>query len=451
MRRGRFILHADMDAFYASVEQRDHPDLRGKPVIVGARGARGVVSAASYEARAFGVRSAMPGFQARKLCPHGIFVDGDMKKYAAVSRRVHSVFEEFSDQIEPLALDEAFIDITGSLNLFGEPMQIGKLLKERVWEEVGLVVSVGIGPNKLLSKMACSDGKPNGLLVVHEDEVSEFLAKKPIRALFGIGPKTADQLTRMGISTLGQLGQSSLHLLWPVFGEQAVEMRARARGIDERPVESSREPKSIGEEATFSENVTDHARITSAIFAHSEVVAARARRSGFRGTTVCLKVKLARRKAWGEKAVANHELFPILNRQVKLGSATCDGLVISHAAAQLFEKLQLREGIRLVGVTLTGLVREEQPKQLDLFSAAPKGPVRSSAHLPKKAGELDDRMKRDRSRGEQLGAALDQISARFGADAVVRGTKPLEKITASDKLKLGEMEAAPEDDRQSNS
>ena len=437
----RWVLHADMDAFYASVEQRDRPELQGKPVIIGARGPRGVVSAASYEARKFGVRSAMPGFQAHKLCPHGVFLDGDMRKYAAVSKQVRRIFEEFSDQIEPLALDEAFIDITGSLGLFGTPEQLGQKLKQRVRDEVQLAVSIGIASNKLLAKMACTASKPDGLFVLLPQDVPAFLEKKPVRALFGIGPKAEEQLAKLGINTLSQLAQADVEFLSAVFLDHAQEMRDRANGKDDRPVQSHREPKSIGEEATFEHNVTDEQLIISAIISHAEIVAARARRSSFRGTTVTLKVKLARRKKWGEKAVANHELFPVLTRQVRLSQATGDGQLISQAAISLYKKLNLTEGIRLIGVSLSGLQQEEAPRQLDLFGAV------NAASVPKitknsavKSSDAPPQTRAIRSRGEQLGATMDQISARFGSAAIVRGSKAMRKITASDKIKLGDLD-----------
>jgi len=430
----RFILHADMDAFYASVEQRDNPALRGKPVIIGARGPRGVVSAASYEARKFGVRSAMPGYKAHELCPHGVFLDGDMKKYAHVSDQVHGVFSEFSDMIEPLALDEAFIDITGSVRLFGSAQALAQRLKDRVRQQVDLVVSVGVAPNKLLAKMACSAGKPDGLCVLVEQDIAQFLAPRPVRSLFGIGPKTADLLIAQGIHTLKDLAEAPAAQLALVFGDHGEEMRARARGFDERPVESHRDAKSIGEEATFPDNVTDEQRIISAIISHSEEVAARARRSQYRGGTVTLKVKLARRKTWGDKAVANHELFPLITRQVTLREPTCDGKVISQTAVDLFKKLKLREGIRLIGVSLSSLRAEDIPKQLDLFAR----PVPRNEHLPQKTHEAAASPHASHTRGEQLGATLDQITAKFGDDAVMRGGKRVEKITATDRIKLGE-------------
>lgn len=418
----RWILHADMDAFYASVEQRDDPSLKGKPVIVGATSPRGVVSAASYEARKFGVRSAMPGFEAKKRCPDGVFLPGDMKKYAAVSRQIHRMFLDFTDQIEPLALDEAFLDISGSIALFGSPRKIGEQLKQRVLAELGLVVSVGIAPNKLVAKIACTQGKPNGLLIVGKEEVRDLLDPLPVRALFGVGPKAEARLKNLHIHTFRQLVSAPPSLLREAFGSHGEAMRDRARGIDARPVESARVSKSIGEEATFSDNVADNQRILSAITAHSEKVATRARRSGLKGETVVLKVKLARRKAWGEKLVSNHELFPVLTRQMKLKMACSSGDEIRAAAVSLFDQLKLQEPIRLVGVTLTDLQSEHDPRQMDLFAARPRGI------------DVDE----TKTKSEALGRVLDAICDKFGEGSVGRAVSHIEKITQGDKIKSGE-------------
>lgn len=425
----RFILHADMDAFYASVEQRDDPRLKGKPVIIGATGERGVVSAASYEARKFGVRSAMPGFKARELCPKGVFLPGDMKKYAAVSRKVHAIFRDFTDQIEPLALDEAFLDISGSVNLFGSPLAIGKLIKKRVRDELDLAISVGIAPNKLVAKIACSRGKPDGLMLVQKGEIRGLLDPLPIRALFGIGPKAGERLSEAGFVTIRDLAESPVERLREILGNQAEEIQNRARGIDDRPVESGGKAKSIGEEATFSENVLSEQKVSAAITAHSEAVAARARRAGFRGKTVTLKVKLARRKTWGEKVVANHELFPVLSRQAKLSAPTADAVEIRKVALLLWKKLELKEAVRLLGVTLSDLEVEEAPRQLGLFDAQK---ARNKAH----AGA---------SRAEILGKTMDAISERFGEGAIGRAVGSVEKITQGDRLKMGQIEEKDED------
>lgn len=424
MSEERFILHADMDAFYASVEQRDDPRLKGKPVIIGANGPRGVVSAASYEARKFGVHSAMPGFKARELCPAGVFLPGDMKKYATVSRKLHAIFRDFTDQIEPLALDEAFLDISGSVNLFGSPLAIGKLLKKRVRDELDLAISVGIAPNKLVAKIACSRGKPDGLMLIAKGEVRALLDPLPIRALFGIGPKAGEKLNAAGLVTIRDLAESPLEKLHEILGNHAEEIQLRASGIDNRPVVTGGKAKSIGEEATFSENVLSEEKVSAAITAHSEAVAARARRAGFRGKTVTLKVKLARRKSWGEKAVANHELFPVLSRQAKLNAPTADAVEIRKTALLLWKKLALKEAVRLIGVTLSELEAEEAPRQLGLFD------------LPK----TQDKSQAGATRAEILGKTMDAISKRFGEGSIARAVGSVEKITQGDRLKMGQLE-----------
>jgi DNA polymerase-4 len=425
----RWILHADMDAFYASVEQRDDPTLRGKPVIIGATQTRGVVSAASYEARTFGVRSAMPGFEAKKRCPDGIFLPGDMKKYAAVSRQIHAIFRDFTDQIEPLALDEAFLDISGSLKLFGEALDVGRMIKARVRDELDLVVSVGIAPNKLVAKIACSQGKPDGLLLVGADDIRSLLDPLPVRALWGVGPKAEARLKQLHVHTLRQLVTAPDETLRRAFGEHADAMRQRAQGIDHRKVESVRVAKSIGEEATFPENVSDEARISAAITAHSEKVAQRARRTQQLGLTVVLKVKLARRKSWGTQLVSNHELFPLLSRQIRLKSATADGQEIRSAALELWRTLNMKEPVRLLGVTLTDLRPATDPRQLDLFALPAKSHAKSKQLAPERAGT---------TRGEALGKTLDAISDKYGDGAIGRAAASLEKITHSTKFKAGD-------------
>ena len=411
----RVILHADMDAFYASVEQRDRPELRGKPVIIGAQSARGVVAAASYEARKFGVHSAMPGFRARQLCPHGVFLAGDMDKYVAVSRQVARVFLEFTDAIEPLSLDEAFLDITGSIGLFGSAEAIGRQLKARVRAEVDLPISVGIASSKLLAKTACGHGKPDGLLIVEPGSEEALLAPLPVGDLYGIGPKTARKLEEAGIHTIGQLGTAPTARLLPILGRHAAELQTRARGIDDRPVVSHRRAKSIGEESTFGDDVVERRRIVSALLGHADAVAARARRAGVVGHTVTIKAKLAQRRRSAEFRLSAHELFPVKSRQMKLPSPTASAEAIRGAALRLWDELALAEPVRLLGVTLSDLEEKAaSAEQMDLFATpAPK----------------DD----------QLGKTLDAIATKFGAHALRFGADPPEKVTLSDREKLGDL------------
>lgn len=426
----RWVIHADMDAFYASVEQRDNPSLRGKPVIVGASSERGVVSAASYEARKYGVRSAMPGFEARQRCPHGVYLAGDMAKYSRISKQIRSIFEEFTDLVEPLALDEAFLDVTGSVGLFGAPDVIARRIKDRVKEETRLVVSVGVAPNKLVAKIACSLGKPDGLKTVHPHEAAHLLAPLPVRALFGIGPKAEEKLKAAGLTTLGQLAAADESLVHDALGGHALSIQQRAQGIDDRPVESCRVPKSIGEEATFPDDVADWPRISAAITSHAERVGERLRRSGYVGQTVTLKVKLSRRRETKGQPSAPHELYPIWSRQMRLAAPTADATIIRQACLQLYERLQLREAIRLLGVSLSGLEAADQARQLELFQPGARFEQSRSA-----GAEVTGAAP---SRGEQLGRTLDAIADKFGAGKIGRAAEAPEKVTASDRAKLGD-------------
>jgi DNA polymerase-4 len=384
----RVILHADMDAFYASVEQRDRPELRGLPVVVGGTSSRGVVTAASYEARVFGVRSAMPSVQARALCPHAVFLPGDMAKYRRVSAHIRSVFETISPEVEPLSLDEAFIDVTGSVRLLGSPLTIGRLLKDRVRAATGLTVSVGIGPAKMVAKIASEVGKPDGLVEVPPERVAEFLAPLPVERLWGVGPVTHAALARAGIVTIGGLAARAPAELAASVGSAAEHLIALARGADVRAVEPDREARSYGEEGTFAADTRDDRVVRAAIVAHADAVARRLRRDGVRGRVVVLKLKLAQRLGRGR--------FPLLTRRTTLAAPTDDGKVISDAAVALWERHRPRDAVRLVGVAAAG-IRVHGADQLGLF-----------------AEDVRDR------RGA-LNRALDRIVARFGSDSIARG------------------------------
>jgi DNA polymerase IV len=410
----RWILHADMDAFYASVEQRDHPELRGRPVIIGATSARGVVAAASYEARQFGVRSAMPGFRARELCPHGVFLPSDMKKYVAVSAAVHAVFEEITPLIEPLSLDEAFLDITGSVALLGSPIVIARRLKQRVRELLELAISVGVGPSKQVAKIACTLGKPDGLLLVPPEAVHWLLDPLPVRRLWGVGPVLEKTLHALGIHTIAQLAAAAPEQLRPSLGDRAHELVLLARGHDPREVVADRDPKSYGEENTFEHDIADRDTITAALTAHAETVARRLRRDGFRGRTVTLKLKLGRRRGGRPsrlEAASDEPIYPTLTRQKTLTAPTDDGAVIREVAIALWDAAQIVEPLRLLGVALSGLEPRTR-EQLELF--APPRPK------------------------DRLGPALDAIQARFGQDAIRRAVDEPEKATHSMRKKRGE-------------
>jgi DNA polymerase-4 len=412
MALARWILHADMDAFYASIEQRDHPDLRGRPVIVGATSPRGVVAAASYEARRYGVRSAMPGFRARKLCPDGVYLPSNIGHYAAVSRQIQAIFHEFTPLVEPLALDEAFLDVSGCLALFGGVAELGRELKRRVHVATELNVSVGLAPSKLVAKIACNMDKPNGLRIVAQHEVRSLLAPLPVGSLWGVGPVLERQLTALGIRTFADLSARDTSELEALLGRRAAELQALARGEDARAVEADRAPKSIGEENTFESDVYDWGRVIEVLGAHAEAVARRLRQAGYRGRTVTLKIKLAQadRKRGSERGPH----YPILTRSKALAETTDDAQRIGAVVAQLWRAEALTRPIRLLGVSVSGLepVAAADPQQLSLFEGkTSRGPI---------------------------GPTLDAIAQRFGGQAIRRGSAAPTKITHGRTVKRGE-------------
>jgi DNA polymerase-4 len=387
------ILHADMDAFYASVEQRDRPELRGRPVIVGGTSTRGVVCAASYEARRYGVHSAMPTVRARALCPDAVFLRGDMAKYRRVSGQIRTVFESVSPEVEPLSLDEAFIDVTASQRLFGTPLEIGRLVRERVRAATGLAVSVGIGPGKMIAKLASDASKPDGLLEVQASEIRAFLDPLPVGRLWGVGPVTRGILERAGIHTIADLMATAPHRLQRIAGPASEHLRALARGDDPRPVDVDREAKSYGEESTFAEDVRHDTPARAAIIVHAEAVARRLRHARVRGRVVVLKMKLAQSLGAGK--------FRLLTRRATLDDPTDDGKAISDAALALWDAHRPHIPVRLLGVAAMGIVSADTP-QLALFD-----------------GRADRR--------QALNSALDRIVARFGEAVVSRGGHALEK------------------------
>jgi DNA polymerase-4 len=401
-----------MDAFYASVEQRERPELRGKPVIVGAGSARGVVAAASYEARVFGVRSAMPGFQARRLCPDAVFVPGRMDLYATVSAEVRAVFGEFTDCIEPLALDEAFLDISGSVHLFGSPLLLGEELKRRVLARTQLHVSVGIGPNKLVAKLACTLSKPNGLAYIPQQHVRAWLHPLPVRRLWGVGPTTETRLVEAGLMTLGDVVNAPEAVLRGLFGARAEEFRQRAMGRDSSAVQSERQAKSIGEENTFESDVLDDDVVSSALTAHSETVAHRLRASGYKARTITLKIKLGIAKGRrltrvralvnDPAARADEPVYPLLTRSRTLREPTSDATVIREAVWSLWQAECLRTPVRLLGVSASNLGDAGDSAQLDLFSM---------------------------SRRPAVGDTMDAIDRKFGKGAIRRAVDAPEKVT----------------------
>lgn len=399
------ILHADMDAFYASVEQRDRPELRGRPVVVGGASGRGVVTAASYEARRFGVRSAMPMVQARALCPEAVIVPGHMAKYRRVSAQIRTVFESVSPLVEPLSLDEAFIDVTASVRLLGPPLAIGRLVKERVRAATALAVSVGIGPGKMVAKIASGLSKPDGLLAVGPDEVREFLRPLPVSRLWGVGPVTEAALHAAGIATVGDLVAADPARLRRHVGSACGTLQRLATGEDVRVVEADRDAKSYGEENTFGNDVRDDRTVREAIIAHGEAVARRLRRDGVRARTVVVKIKLAERLGAGK--------YRLLSRQAPMATPTDDGAALTAVALALWDRHRPRRAVRLIGVTATGIEDGAQP-QLALFDD------------PRRAARV------------RLNAALDRIVARFGEDSIARAVGKPEKAAPTRQIKRGE-------------
>src|SRR5262245_9576192 len=288
------ILHVDMDAFYASIEERDDPSLVGKPVIVGGSAeSRGVVAAANYEVRKFGVHSAMASARAKRLCPHAVFIKPRMNHYAEVSQQIRSILEEFTPLIEPLSLDEAFLDGTGSESLFGPAAGIGRLIKQRIRSELGLVASVGVAPNKFVAKIASDLNKPDGFLVVECGDVQAFLDPLPVGRLWGVGQVTGQVFDRLGIRTIGQLRQLSVELLNDLFGSSGEHYWRLANGLDDRQVIPDREAKSISHETTFVEDIADREVLRAWLTELAEQVARRLRRQALKGRTVELKIRFA--------------------------------------------------------------------------------------------------------------------------------------------------------------
>jgi DNA polymerase-4 len=347
------ILHVDMDAFFASVEVRRRPELKGLPVIVGGVGGRGVVSSASYEARAFGVRSAMPSTRARALCPQGIFLPPDFEAYTEASRAVMAIFRDVTPLVEQLSVDEAFLDVSGARRLLGRPAEIGTALRERVARELGLPCSVGVAPTKYLAKLGSARAKPDGLLVIPVDRVLEFLHPLPISVLWGVGEKSAEHLHRFGLRTVGDVAHAPIGLLRSAVGEAgAAHLHALANGRDDRAVTTTREEKSIGSETTFDIDVDDSERLRRTLLSLSGQVGARLRAAGQAGRTIAIKVRFAD--------------FRTINRSRTLPVATDVAQEIFQTAWSLFLSVGATERIRLVGVRVEGLGEAGGARQLTL-------------------------------------------------------------------------------------
>ncbi len=348
-----------MDAFYASVEVRRRPELKGKPVVVGGAGPRGVVSSASYEARAYGVRSAMPGGQARRLCPRAVFLPPDMQAYAEASREVMRIFGDITPLVEPLSIDEAFLDVSGAQRLLGSPAAIARLIKERIASELRLTCTVGVASTKFVAKLASTRAKPDGLLVVPASQVLEFLHPLPVEALWGVGDKTAETLRRLGLRHVHDVAQAPVGMLRHALGEAAAtHLHELSSGRDPRTVQGGgRVEKSIGTETTFDTDVSDVDTLRRTMLGLSTRVGARLRQAGQAGRTVAIKVRLAD--------------FRTLSRSRTLPEPTDVARDIFAAAWALFEALGPSDRIRLLGVRVEGLGdRDGVPRQLSLDERA---------------------------------------------------------------------------------
>ena len=379
----RAILHADMDAFFASVEQHDDPTLRGKPLVVGGRGGRGVVAAASYEVRRFGVRSAMPMRRALQLCPQLVCVPPRFARYQQVSAQVFAVFHTYTPLVEGLSLDEAFLDVTQSRSLHGEPVSIARAIKQQVLANTGLTVSIGVAANKLMAKIASDLQKPDGLTVVPAGQEQSVLDPLPVERLPGLGGKRGAALRAAGITTLGQLRQCSDAQLLPLFGRHAAQLRERAAGIDSRPVVPERDGKSVSAEQTFDQDLADPAAMRNAVLRLADRTAARLRARGALSRSVQLKVREAD--------------FTTHTRQRPLSPPDNSSRALGEGALTLLEQWRKEHPgarLRLLGVG-AGDLTEDTP-QPDLFASLPA------------PGDA------------RLDATLDRIRERFGSGAVQR-------------------------------
>ncbi len=353
--RPRKIIHVDMDAFFASVEQRDHPELRGKPLVVGGDPRRrGVVAAASYEARKFGVRSAMSAAQAQRLCPHLVFVPPRMERYREVSRTIQAIFHAVTPLVEPLSLDEAYLDVTD--NALGEPLagRVALWLKREIRDAVELTASAGVGPSKLIAKIASDLDKPDGLVVIPPERVLAFLKDLPVERLWGVGPATATRLRTLGLRTAGDLREVPPQVLEQELGKYGRFLYGLAHGDDPRPVQPHREPKSRGSETTFDRDVTSIERLVEVIGAQAREVAENLRALRRPGRTVTLKVRYAD--------------FTTITRSRTLPAVTDDADLVAATAADLLRTATeaAQRPVRLIGVSVSGFADPDAPEQLEL-------------------------------------------------------------------------------------
>lgn len=394
----RWIMHVDMDAFFASIEQLDHPEYKGHPVIVGGLSSRGVVATCSYEARKFGVHSAMPISRAKKLCPDGIYVYPRMDRYKEVSHQIFFIMKEFTPHIEPLSIDEAFLEVSGMSTMYSGPKALGRAIKDRVYEQTGLIISAGLAPNKFLAKLASDLDKPDGLVVIPYGREKEILAPLPIKRIWGVGPRTEKILKTGGFHLMRHIqALPDERSLIPIVGNQARRIWELANGIDDRPVETDRKIQSIGAEETYEEDLTDGSTIELEFRYFANRLSKRLRKRNLLGHTVSIKVR--------------YDDFTTVSRQKRLDTPSDHEHVFFETALLLWNKLmqdktskQLKGvtfmdppgPIRLLGLTVSGL-DEEVPMQDSLFES------------PKNETE------------NKLAGVLDSLESKFGETAVMSG------------------------------
>ena len=376
------IIHLDMDAFYPAVEVLDNPDLRGKAVIVGGSRERGVVSSASYEARRFGVHSAQPTATAARLCPNAIFLRGRMHRYREVLKQIFDIFLRFTPLVEPLSIDEAFLDVTGSERLLGDPVQIAEAVRAAVLDEMGLTVSAGVAPSKFVAKIASDMDKPDGLTVVEPNMVRAFLDPLPIKKMWGVGKVTQNTLARLNIHTFKDLRDFDPDFLERKFGKNGARMHRLAMGMDERDVVPEHEVKSVGHERTFMQDIVNLRDVKKVLLGLATQVARRLRRKKMTGKTVSLKVK--------------YFDFKQITRAKTLSELTDDGLEIYRTACDLLKKTEVgKRPVRLLGISLSQLCFAGAAGQLSLFG--------------------DDQLVRKR---KDLNVALDSIAEKHGGKSI---------------------------------
>ncbi len=389
----RAIIHIDMDAFYASVEQRDNPELKGKPVIIGGSvESRGVVSTASYEARKYGVHSAMPMAEAHRLCPNGVYLPVDMQKYRLVSHQIMDIFHRFTPEVEAISLDEAFLDVTASQKLFGTAEEIGREIKRLIKTELNLTASVGLSYNKFLAKLASDMDKPDGFYQIGPEELESKVWPLPVRRMMGVGGKTAQLLEGMGVRTIGQLAKMNMGLLEHILGKQGIMMYEVANGVDNRMVEPVRESKSVGRETTFPKDISERYVLETILFTLADDVCHTLRATNLKGRTVSIKIR--------------YPDFRSITRAQTLDGYTSSFEPVFEAVKQLMEH-NYKDGtpVRLIGVTVSGLKKDDEIiEQQDLFS---------DGGAQKKQAALN--------------SVMDKINEKYGGDTVHRARKLTER------------------------